>query len=80
LALSKTNQRSGRYIKMLPAVLIYLLYIVAITGVRNMIEMESQPPFMIWLVHGLFFIGALMLLLEDDFRRVLAARKSRLAV
>jgi len=80
LALSKTNQRSGRYIKMLPAVLIYLLYIVAITGVRNMIEMESQPPLMIWLVHSLFFIGALMSLLEDDFRRALAARKSNVAV
>ena len=80
LALSKTNQRSGRYIKMLPAVLIYLLYIVAITGVRNKIEMETQPPLMIWLVHGLFFIGALMLLLEDDFKRLLAARKSRAAI
>jgi lipopolysaccharide export system permease protein len=80
LALSKTNQRSGRYIKMLPAVLIYLLYIVAITGVRNKIEMGSQPPLMIWLVHGLFFIGALMLLLEDDFKRVLASRKSRVAI
>jgi len=80
LALSKTNQRSGRYIKMLPAVLIYLLYIVAITGVRNKIEMETQPPLMIWLVHGLFFIGALMLLLEDDFKRLLAARKSRVAI
>jgi lipopolysaccharide export LptBFGC system permease protein LptF len=65
---------------MLPAVLIYLLYIVAITGVRNKIEMGSQPPLMIWLVHGLFFIGALMLLLEDDFKRVLASRKSRVAI
>jgi lipopolysaccharide export system permease protein len=79
LALSKTNQRSGRYIKMLPAVLIYLLYIVAITGVRNMIEMGSQPVIMIWLVHSLFFIGALMLLLKDDVGRALAARKSMAA-
>ncbi len=79
LALSKTNQRSGRYIKMLPAVLIYLLYIVAITGVRNMIEMGSQPAVMIWLVHALFFIGALMLLLKDDFSRALAAHKSTVA-
>jgi hypothetical protein len=28
----------------------------------------------------LFFIGALMLLLEDDFKRVLASRKSRVAI
>jgi hypothetical protein len=35
---------------------------------------------MIWLVHGLFFVGALMLLLEDDIKRALAARKSRVAI
>ena len=78
LALSKTNQRSGRYIKMLPAILIYLLYIVSITGVRNMIETESQPPITIWLVHALFFAGAVVLLLKDDFSRVAAARRSLL--
>ncbi|MGB2271448.1 MAG: LPS export ABC transporter permease LptF [Pseudomonadales bacterium] len=78
LALSKTNQRSGRYIKMLPAILIYLLYIVSITGVRNMIETESQPPITIWLVHALFFAGAVVLLLKDDFSRIAAARRSLL--
>ena len=38
LAMSKTNHRSGRYVKMLPAILIYLLYLLLITGARSLIE------------------------------------------
>lgn len=70
LALSKTNQRSGRYIKMLPAVLIYLLYIVTITGVRNLIESDGQSPMLMWLVHLAFFAFAIMLLIGGDLRRI----------
>lgn len=71
LALSKTNQRSGRYIKMLPAILIYLLYIITITGVRNLIETDSQSPVLMWLVHLAFFVFAIMLLIGGDLRRML---------
>lgn len=76
LALSKTNQRSGRYVKMLPAILIYLLYIVAITGARNLIETEAQTPLLMWLVHAAFFMVAIILLLSENIQNAFAARLS----
>jgi len=72
-SLSKTDHRSGRYVKMLPAILIYLLYIVITTGVRDLIESEGYAPLTMWLVHATFFSVALLLLLVDDMRRKMAA-------
>lgn len=69
LALSKTNHRSGRYAKMLPAILIYLIYLVSITGARNLIEDESFGTQLYWLVHGVFLMLGLVLLLFEDVVR-----------
>ena len=76
LALSKTNQRSGRYVKMLPAIVIYLLYIIAITGMRNIIETQMQLPQLMWLVHALFFAIALLLLFSDSLGQYFAQRNA----
>lgn len=62
-ALSKTNHRRGRYVKMLPAFLIYIIYLVALNAARRGVGTGQLPlHFGLWVVHGVFLILALWLL------------------
>ncbi|MGL6160297.1 LPS export ABC transporter permease LptF [Microbulbifer sp.] len=61
--LSRTNPRQGRYAKMIPAVLLYITYLVILQGVRGAIEDgKIGSPAAIWLVHPPFLILGLLLL------------------
>lgn len=61
--LSRTNPRQGRYAKMIPAVLLYIIYLVALQGVRGAIEDgKIEHAWAIWLVHPPFLILGLLLL------------------
>jgi lipopolysaccharide export system permease protein len=74
---SRTSPRQGRYVKMLPAILLYLLYLAALSTVRS--EMEAGKfPLMpgLWSVHGVFiaiagviFIGPSRLLPKRGAKR-----------
>ncbi|MDO3386298.1 LPS export ABC transporter permease LptF [Gilvimarinus sp. SDUM040013] len=57
--LSRTNPRQGRYLKMLPAIILYLVYVAALSSVRSSIE-GGEFPLMpgLWLVHSLFLLIA----------------------
>ncbi len=48
--LSKTNPRQGRYIQMIPAILIYIVYLVSLNAARGSVE-DGATPMSIWLVH-----------------------------
>lgn len=74
-ALSKTTHRRGRYVKMLPAFLIYIFYLVSLNGAREAIEKQKIPlEIGMWWIHGLFFILALLLLFGGDgWRRIRTA-------
>lgn len=62
--LSRTQPRKGRYVKMIPAILLYIIYLVSINAARGMIEDGSAPtPYLLWLVHGAFFCLAIALLI-----------------
>jgi lipopolysaccharide export system permease protein len=78
-ALSKTNHRRGRYVKMLPAFMIYILYIVSLNAARDAIEKEKIPlEIGMWWVHGLFLLIALCLLFgADGWRRLRAQPVNR---
>lgn len=71
-ALSKTNHRRGRYVKMLPAFLIYLMYLVLLNGARDAVEKGNIPVGVgLWWVHILFLILAFFLLFGgDNWRRM----------
>ena len=71
LALSKTDNRSGRYLKLLPAILMYLIYIISITAVKTMVEAGSQPAIAIWILHVLFLSLALCILFKDELQGAL---------
>jgi lipopolysaccharide export system permease protein len=60
--LSRTQPRRGRYVKMIPAILLYIVYLVAVNAARGVMEKEEALPWLLWLVHGLFFALALSLL------------------
>ena len=63
IPLSKTNQRQGRFSKMIPAILIYMVYLVMLNSARSALEEELIPTFIgLWFVHLLFFIIAILLL------------------
>lgn len=61
--LSRTQPRQGRYAKMLPAILLYIFYLVCVNGARGAIE-DGSAPFigLLWVVHGAFFCLALLLI------------------
>lgn len=69
LAMSQTDARKGRYGRMLPAVLIYLIYIVSLSAVRNMIEQSRVPATAIWGFHLVYLLGALIAYYLPDMRR-----------
>jgi lipopolysaccharide export system permease protein len=78
-ALSKTDHRRGRYVKMLPAFLIYIIYLVALNAAREGIEKGSIPLGLgMWWIHGLFLILAWLLLFGRAgwYRLRLALRRS----
>ncbi|WOX05023.1 LPS export ABC transporter permease LptF [Microbulbifer pacificus] len=68
--LSRTNPRQGRYAKMIPAILLYIIYIVALQGVRGAIEDgKIEHAWTIWLVHPPFLILGLLLLGGGNLRK-----------
>lgn len=67
-ALSKVNPRQGRYLKLLPAILLYMSYVVAIGASRNAIEKGRNAEAILWGVHIAYFLLALLLLGTDNLR------------
>lgn len=61
--LSKTNPRQGRYLKMLPAILIYIFYLAFLINARSAVsEGDLNYAVGLWVVHIPFLIlGVLML-------------------
>jgi len=73
--LSRTQPRQGRYAKMLPAIVLYMLYLVCVNAARGTIEEGKQPvPGILWLVHLAFFCLGLILMSEK--RLVFRSKKT----
>jgi lipopolysaccharide export system permease protein len=77
--LSKVNPRQGRFLKLLPAILLYMTYLALLIAARGSLDKGRIPPALgLWWVHGIFFaIGMLMLYWEPlrlaiDKRRVVS--------
>ncbi|WP_444938511.1 LPS export ABC transporter permease LptF [Microbulbifer sp. JMSA002] len=67
--LSRTNPRQGRFIKMFPAILLYLIYLLILQGVRGAVEDgKFANPAVIWLVHPPFLLIGLLLLAARNWR------------
>ncbi|MAT52271.1 MAG: LPS export ABC transporter permease LptF [Porticoccaceae bacterium] len=70
--LSRTNPRQGKFVKVLPAILLYVLYLLSLNAARGALEEGALPPWagMLW-VHGLFLLIALALVgWNSGWRRI----------
>jgi lipopolysaccharide export system permease protein len=72
--LSRTRPRQGRYSKLLPAVLLYLSYLVGLNALRGSIESGVVPASVTLLPLHLVFIGIGVALM---FAKPLARRITR---
>ena len=70
LCLSRTDHRRGRYIKMAPGFVVYLLYLVLLINGRAAMETGSATALTgIWWVHLVFFALALLMLFGPGVHR-----------
>lgn len=68
-ALSETSHRRGRYAKLLPGVILYMVYFGALFALRSQIEKGRADAWALWAVHLVFFLVALLLTYYADIKR-----------
>ncbi len=62
IPLSRVNARQGRYLKILPSILLYLSYLILLSNGKSAIEKQKISAAMgLWWIHGLFFFIAITL-------------------
>lgn len=72
LALSRTDHRRGRYLKMFPGFLLYMVYLVSLGAARDAVGKGQLPlPVGLWWIHGVFLLLALVLLFGPEWRQKL---------
>ncbi len=69
LPLAKVNPRQGRYLKLLPAIVLYLSYVVLIVAVKNAVEKGDLKSYAFWGAHAIYLVLALVLLHGTPRRR-----------
>ncbi|EKT4480753.1 LPS export ABC transporter permease LptF [Pseudomonas putida] len=78
--LSRVNPRQGRFLKLLPAILLYMAYLTMLISVRGALEKGKLPIGLgMWWVHGLFLLIGLGLLYWEPLRLKRAARRAEVA-
>lgn len=67
--LSRTQPRRGRYAKMIPAILLYVIYLVTCNAARGLLDEGKAPtPWLLWVVHLGFLNLALIMLVWPALR------------
>jgi lipopolysaccharide export system permease protein len=76
MCLSRTDHRRGRYVKMVPAFLIYLAYLMLLANARTVMETgEGGIKGNMWLIHALFLAAALAMLYLPGLWRAFKYRR-----
>lgn len=75
--LSRVNPRQGRFLKLLPAILLYMAYLTILITARGALEKGKISPVSgLWWVHGIFLIIGLGLVYWEPLRLKMASRRS----
>ncbi|MCW8277000.1 LPS export ABC transporter permease LptF [Pseudomonas sp. PCH199] len=79
--LARVNPRQGRFLKLLPAILLYMAYLSILIAARGALDKGKIPAVMgLWWVHGIFLAIGLGLLYWEPLRLKWASRRSALEV
>ncbi|KPZ13442.1 putative Membrane protein [Pseudomonas amygdali pv. ulmi] len=77
IPLSRVNPRQGRYLKLLPAILLYMSYLAILISVRSSLEKGKLPLSLgMWWVHGIYLSIGLLLFYWEPLRLKMAIRRS----
>jgi lipopolysaccharide export system permease protein len=76
MAMARTDHRRGRYGKLFPAFLLFMVYLVLLNAAREAVNKQQiSPDLGLWWIHGIFLLLGLALLFGGDYWR---ARRARL--
>ncbi|MGE8069599.1 LPS export ABC transporter permease LptF [Pseudomonas sp. NPDC089569] len=79
--LARVNPRQGRFLKLLPAILLYMAYLTILIAARGALDKGKIPAAMgLWWVHGIFLVIGLGLLYWEPLQLKRASRRSALEV
>jgi lipopolysaccharide export system permease protein len=79
MAMARTDHRRGRYGKLFPAFLLFMVYLVLLNAARDAVNKQQIPADLgLWWIHGVFLLLGLGLLFGGDYWRARRAR-SRVA-
>ncbi|WP_268799743.1 LPS export ABC transporter permease LptF [Pseudomonas huanghezhanensis] len=74
--LARVNPRQGRFLKLLPAILLYMAYLTILIAARGALERGKIPAALgLWWVHGIFLAIGLGLLYWEPLRLKMASRR-----
>ncbi len=79
VALARANPRQGRFLKLLPAILLYMTYLALLIAMRGQVDEGKLPPALgLWWVHALFLaIGLLLIYRESLWLKWMARRVAK---
>jgi len=76
--LSRVNPRQGRFLKLLPAILLYMAYLALLIGARSALDKgRISPAVGLWPVHGVFLLIGLFLVYWQPVQLKLAQRRAK---
>lgn len=77
VAMARTDHRRGRYGKLFPAFLLFMVYLVLLNAAREAVNKERLSADLgLWWIHAVFLLLGLALVFGGDFLR---ARRARIA-
>lgn len=75
--LARVNPRQGRFLKLLPAILLYMAYLALLIGARGQLDKGKIPLELgLWWVHALFLLIGAALFLWQPMKLKLASRRA----
>ncbi|MBV2133827.1 LPS export ABC transporter permease LptF [Pseudomonas sp. MAP12] len=79
VALARANPRQGRFLKLLPAILLYMIYLALLIAMRGQLdEGKLSAALGLWWVHALFLgIGLLLMYRESLWLKWMARRVAK---
>ncbi|MFT3930439.1 MAG: LPS export ABC transporter permease LptF [Spongiibacteraceae bacterium] len=81
VALARTDHRRGRYGKLFPAFLVFMIYLVVLNATRDAVAKQRIPIELgLWWVHGIFLVLGLLLLFGGDHIKRWRARRASAGV